>query len=176
MELDHRAADLELLAPRLLPREHLDAQAAQTPDVRREARFRFHALWRHPRQRSINLGRQTEVTSTFLQESTVSQVAQLDRLSILGQQDISTLQVAMDHPDTVEVPESFQDLARILATDGLTQTPVPFAKVSDASAAHVLQIDAEYVVLSYFSTVVVDYVLVIQELKPVDLMLQCFDF
>ena len=82
----------------------------------------------------------------------------------------------MDHPHTVKVPESFQDLARILATDSLTQTPVSFAEVSYAPTAHVLQVDAEYVVLGDFSAVVVDYVLVVKKLESVYLMFQRFYF
>ena len=116
------------------------------------------------------------MTSTFLQESTVAQIAKLDRLSVFSEQDVATLQVTMDHPHTVKVPESFQDLPRILATDSLTQTPVPFAEVSDAPSAHVLQVDAEYVVLGDFSAVVIDNVLMVEKLEPVYLMFQRFYF
>lgn len=116
------------------------------------------------------------MTSSLLQESTVAQIAKLDRLAVFCEQDVAALQVPMDHPHTVKVPESFQDLARILATDSLTQTPVPFAEVSDAPSAHVLQVDAENVIFGDFSAVVIDYILVVEELESVDLMFKRFDF
>lgn len=89
---------------------------------------------------------------SVLELACVSEVAKLYVLPVLGQKNICAFQVAMDDVVRVQVEQRLQHLVRVKSANAFTDASVVLAHIPDASAAHVLEVDAESIVLQVFAS------------------------
>ena len=109
-----------------------------------------------------------------LEHERVTHVAKFDLLTVLANEDVGTLEVAMCHVLAVEVVESFQCLLGVHTSILFSNLTILFAHLCDAFV-HVFKIDAKNVILNDLRVEVLDNVLMLELLVPLDLLLHRFD-
>lgn len=76
----------------------------------------------------------------------------------------------------MQVNQSVQHLDRVLLADRFSKTAIPHAKISDGAPRHILQVDAEDIIVGDLAPIIRHDMLMLEKLEPVDFLLQCFDF
>ena len=97
-----------------------------------------------------------------------SEVAKLYVLPVLGQKNICAFQVAVDDVVRVQVKQRLQHLVRVQSANAFTDASVVLTHVPYASAAHILEVDAESIVLQVFASQVPQNVFMLESLVEVD--------
>mmetsp|Transcript_8506 Transcript_8506/g.10489 ORF Transcript_8506/g.10489 Transcript_8506/m.10489 type:complete len:349 (+) Transcript_8506:466-1512(+) len=178
----HVAFAVEADAPRVLPREHLDDEAAKRPNVRPLPHLLHMRLWRHPsrgavdeRVDTVEAGRQICRLLRLLEQHGVTHVAQLYFFAVLAHEHVRAFQVPMHEIILVQVEQRAQHLLCVHARVFLADFSVLAAHLCHA-LVHVLQVDTQHVVFYYLRIVILDDVLVVELFVPLDLLLNSFHF
>ena len=98
-------------------------------------------------------------------------------LSILVHQYVRSFQISMDGPLPVQILQSEQHLVCIVPAEWLFDL-AKFVNdlLHDALTSHVLEIDAEDIVLDDLTAVILHNMVVLEQLIPVDLFFHRFSF